>query len=76
MHVYSAKLIARGKMRSIASKWFMIYVLMYPWLMRERCTYPNHYVALRNQRPIAGVGDIDYIATFPEIRRVMAVPIK
>ena len=41
---------------------------------RERCTYPNHYIALRNQRPIAGVGNIDYMATFPEMCKSMAVP--
>ena len=59
----------------MASKWFMIYVLMYPWLMRDRCTYPNHYIALRNQRPVAGFGNIDYMATFPEMRKFMSVPI-
>ena len=51
----------------------MIYVLMYPWLMRERCTYPSHYIALRNQRPMARIGNIDYVATFPEMRKTMPV---
>ena len=33
---------------SMAFMTFMIYVVMYLWLMRERCTYPSVSVAIEN----------------------------
>lgn len=42
----------------MAFMWFMIYVLMYAWLMSERCTYPSHDIAISNQRQIFQVADL------------------
>ena len=33
---------------------FMIYVLMHLWLIRERCTYPSHDIAIFRTTYISG----------------------
>ena len=56
---YDSQSLQRRRRRgSTAFMWFMIYVLMVSWLMRELCTYPSHDIAIIDQRLIDWVIEI------------------